>query len=139
MLGSGESRKEAIRPDFSRAIRIDFLGATISSDTGFILLREVDERFRIIDPLIPSCDQKSRIVILSAAKNLQIRDSSLRFAPFRMTDQYYFFDSNLVLSRGGPPRMGPKLLVGGGPERHLGQAARLSRNFLCSLRSSILR
>jgi len=33
--------------------------------------------------LIPSCDQTSRIVILSAAKNL---DSSLRFAPFRMTN-----------------------------------------------------
>jgi hypothetical protein len=30
---------------------IDFQGATISSDTGFILLREVDERFRIIDPM----------------------------------------------------------------------------------------
>jgi hypothetical protein len=32
--------------------------------------------------LIPSCRQKSNIVILSEAKNL---DSSLRFAPFRMT------------------------------------------------------
>ena len=30
---------------------IDFQGATISSDTGFILLREVDERFKIIDPV----------------------------------------------------------------------------------------
>jgi len=30
---------------------IDFQGASISSDTGFILLREVDERFKIIDPL----------------------------------------------------------------------------------------
>jgi hypothetical protein len=30
---------------------IDFQGATISSDTGFILLREVDERFKIIDPM----------------------------------------------------------------------------------------
>jgi DNA-directed RNA polymerase subunit K/omega len=29
----------------------DFQGATISSDTGFILLREVDERFKIIDPM----------------------------------------------------------------------------------------
>jgi len=36
------------------------------------------------------------IVILSAAKNLKIRDSSLRFAPFRMTDQYYFFGRKLV-------------------------------------------
>jgi hypothetical protein len=50
VLDSGESQKEVIRPDFNRAIMINFQGATISSDTGFILLREVDERFRIIDP-----------------------------------------------------------------------------------------
>ena len=35
MLDSGESQKEVIRPDFNRAIMIDFQGATISSDTGF--------------------------------------------------------------------------------------------------------
>jgi hypothetical protein len=51
MLGCGESQKEAIRPDFNRAIMIDFQGATISSDTGFILLREVDDRFKIIEPM----------------------------------------------------------------------------------------
>jgi len=51
VLDSGETQKEVIRPDFNRAIMIDFLGATISSDTGFILLREIDERFRIIDPM----------------------------------------------------------------------------------------
>jgi hypothetical protein len=51
MLDSGESQKEVVRPDFNRAIMIDFLGAQISSDTGFILLREIDERFNIIDPM----------------------------------------------------------------------------------------
>ena len=51
MLASGESQKEAIRPDFNRAIMIDFQGAQISSDTGFILLREIDERFRVIGPM----------------------------------------------------------------------------------------
>jgi hypothetical protein len=51
MLANGESQKEVIRPDFNRAIMIDFQGATICSDTGFILLREVDERFRFIDPM----------------------------------------------------------------------------------------
>jgi len=40
----------------------------------------------------------SNNVILSAAKNRKIRDSSLRFAPFRMTAKYYFFDRNLVLA-----------------------------------------
>jgi len=51
MLASGESQKEVIRPDFNRAIMIEFQGATISSDSGFILLREIDKRFRIIDPM----------------------------------------------------------------------------------------
>jgi hypothetical protein len=60
VLGSGETQKEAIRPDFNRAIMIDFQGATISSDTGFILLREVDERFRIIGPM-KDCLEDSRL------------------------------------------------------------------------------
>ena len=51
MLGCGESQKEAIRPDFKRAIMVDFQGAQITSDVGFLLLREIDDRFRIIDPL----------------------------------------------------------------------------------------
>ena len=51
MLDSGKSRKEVIRPDFNRAIMIDFQGAKITSDVGFLLMREIDDRFRIIDPL----------------------------------------------------------------------------------------
>ncbi|MBM4293534.1 MAG: IS1380 family transposase [Deltaproteobacteria bacterium] len=51
MLGCGESQKEVIRPDFNRAIRIDFQGAKITSDVGFLLVREIDDRFRIIDPM----------------------------------------------------------------------------------------
>jgi hypothetical protein len=49
MLDSGESPKEVIRPDFNRAIMIDFQGAKITSDVGF-LLREIDDRFKIINP-----------------------------------------------------------------------------------------
>jgi hypothetical protein len=49
MLINGESRKEVVRPDFNRA-RVDFRGARITSDTGFLLLREVDERFGIVVP-----------------------------------------------------------------------------------------
>ena len=48
MLDGGESRKEVIRPDFNRAIMIDFQGAQITSDVGFLLMREIDDRFRII-------------------------------------------------------------------------------------------
>lgn len=50
-LGNGESRKEVIRPDINRAIRIDFQGAKITSDVGSPLVREIDGRFRIIDPM----------------------------------------------------------------------------------------
>jgi hypothetical protein len=49
VLASGESRKEVIRPDFNRAILINFHGAKLTSDVGFLLVREVDERFKIID------------------------------------------------------------------------------------------
>jgi hypothetical protein len=51
MLASGESRKEVVRPNFNRAIRINFQGAQITSDTGFLLLREIDDHFRIIAPM----------------------------------------------------------------------------------------
>ena len=51
MLGCGESRKEVIRPDFNRAIMIDFQGAKITSDVGFLLMREIDDRFKIIAPM----------------------------------------------------------------------------------------
>jgi hypothetical protein len=50
MLDIGESQKEVIRPDFNRATMIDFQGAKITSDVGFLLVRGIDERFRIIDP-----------------------------------------------------------------------------------------
>ena len=51
MLANGESQKEVIRPDFNRTIMIDFQGATIFSDVGFLLVREIGERFRIIGPI----------------------------------------------------------------------------------------
>ena len=51
MLGDGGSQKEALRPDFDRSILVDFRGARISSDTDFLLLREMDERFDIIGPM----------------------------------------------------------------------------------------
>ena len=40
MLASGESRKEVIRPEFNRPIMIDLQGVKITSDVGFLLMRE---------------------------------------------------------------------------------------------------
>ena len=51
MLDNCESQKEAIRPYFNRSIMMDFQGAKITSDVGFLLLREIDERFGIIGPM----------------------------------------------------------------------------------------
>ncbi len=51
MHGSGEEPKETIRPQFDSSIMIDFQGAKITSDTGFLLLREMDERFGILGPM----------------------------------------------------------------------------------------
>jgi hypothetical protein len=51
MHGSGEGQKETIRPQFDSSIMIDFQGAKITSDTGFLLLREIDERFGILAPM----------------------------------------------------------------------------------------
>ncbi|MBM3300193.1 MAG: IS1380 family transposase [Deltaproteobacteria bacterium] len=51
MVGSGEKERETIRPEFDRSIMIDFQGAKITSDTGFLLLREIDERFGILEPM----------------------------------------------------------------------------------------
>jgi len=48
MHGSSEEQEETIRPEFNPAIMMDFQGAKISSDTGFLLLRENDEHFSIL-------------------------------------------------------------------------------------------
>ncbi len=56
MVWSGEKEREAIRPEFDRSIMIDFQGAKITSDTGFLLLREIDDRFHVIAPVAGELD-----------------------------------------------------------------------------------
>ena len=51
MHESGEQQDEAIRPECDGSIMIDFQGAKITSDTGFLLLREIDKRFGILGPI----------------------------------------------------------------------------------------
>jgi hypothetical protein len=48
MPAVGDKQKETIRPDFDRSISIDFQDAKITSDTGFLLMREIDQRFNIL-------------------------------------------------------------------------------------------
>ena len=56
MSASGESSKEAIRPNFNRSIMMDFQGAKLSSDTGFFLMRELDQRHGVIAPMADALD-----------------------------------------------------------------------------------
>jgi hypothetical protein len=51
MVAYGEKERETIGPEFDRSIVMDFQGAKITSDTGFLLLREIDERFSVLDPI----------------------------------------------------------------------------------------
>ena len=48
VLENGETKNDAIRLDFNKSIFIDFAGAKITSDAGFLMMREVDQRFDII-------------------------------------------------------------------------------------------
>jgi hypothetical protein len=48
MRAVGDKKKGTIKPEFDRSISIDFRGARITSDTGFLLLREIDQRFNIL-------------------------------------------------------------------------------------------
>jgi len=51
MLGNGEAQNRIIRPEFNRSIVIDFIGAKITSDAGFLALREIDERLKVTAPI----------------------------------------------------------------------------------------
>ena len=44
----GDKQTGTIRPEFDRSISIDFQGAKITSDTGFLLMREIDQRFNVL-------------------------------------------------------------------------------------------
>jgi hypothetical protein len=44
MSAVGDKQRGTIRPDFDRSISIDFQGAKITTDTGFLLIREIDQQ-----------------------------------------------------------------------------------------------
>jgi hypothetical protein len=44
MRAFGDKQTGTIRPDFDRSISIDFQCAKITTDTGFLLMRETDLR-----------------------------------------------------------------------------------------------
>ena len=48
---SGEGKNDVLVPGFDRSIMMDFQGAKLSSDTGFLLMRELDQRHNVIVPM----------------------------------------------------------------------------------------
>ncbi len=52
----GDKKRGTIRPDFDRSISIDFQGAKITSDTGFLVMREIDQRFNILSEATSQID-----------------------------------------------------------------------------------
>ena len=60
MNQAGERENSTVIPSFNGTIRIDFRGAKISSDTGILMLREIDQRFNITAPLGNSLDDPRR-------------------------------------------------------------------------------
>ena len=56
MIGVGERQNGAIHPSFDRSISIDFKDAKITSDTGFVLMRQIDERFKLLEPAASGID-----------------------------------------------------------------------------------
>ncbi len=56
MRAVGDKQTGTIRPDFDSSISIDFQGARITSDTGFLILREIDQRFNILSAVASQMD-----------------------------------------------------------------------------------
>jgi hypothetical protein len=80
MHGSGEEQNETIRPELDRSIMIDFQGAKITSDTGFRLLREIDERFGILGPIGSKQEDTRSWVHLSHTQLQMVRQSVYQIA-----------------------------------------------------------
>ena len=45
----GEGRKEALRVNFNRSVKVEFHGANVTSDAGLLTFRELDEALGLTD------------------------------------------------------------------------------------------
>ena len=45
----GEGRREALRVDFDRSVKVEFHGANVTSDAGLLAFRELDEALGLTD------------------------------------------------------------------------------------------
>ena len=56
MRAVGDKQMGVLRPEFDRPISIDFQGAKITSDLGFLLMREMDQRFNLLSGVASQID-----------------------------------------------------------------------------------
>ena len=83
MSASGENSKEYIRPDFDRSIMMDFQGAKLSQDTGFILMRELDQRHNVIAPMVDALEDHR-----SASHTKHTLEQMIRQRVYQMAASY---------------------------------------------------
>lgn len=57
----GESSRRHLRPEFDRSIMMDFQGAKLSSDTGFLLMRELDQTHNVIAPMADALEDNRSV------------------------------------------------------------------------------
>ena len=79
----GESTKEVLQPDFDRSIMMDFQGAKLSSDTGFLLMRELDQRHNVIAPMADALEDNR-----SASHTKHALEQMIRQRVYQMSGGY---------------------------------------------------
>ena len=83
MSASGERSKGNLRPNFDRSIMMDFQGAKLSSDTGFILMCELDQRHNVIAPLADALEDNR-----SASHTKHALEQMIRQRVYQMSGGY---------------------------------------------------
>jgi hypothetical protein len=69
----GESRKEALRLGFDGSVRLEFRGATVSSDGGLLAYRDVDDAFALTataGAMLSDWRNQVRLQLIALAYNL---------------------------------------------------------------------
>ena len=134
----GVSQKEFLRPGSDRSVMIVFQGAKLSSDTGFLLMRELDQRHNVIAPIADPLENNRS---LAHTKHPQVQ--MIRQRVYKMAASYE--DSNdTYFIRVDPTQ---RLALGKGKKLGAGKSA-LSRfengvlakvNRLVALEEAVLR